>query len=211
MRNRFRWCGLVTLLLLLGCASEPGAAQDQGKGAKEEEAPKGKEEGKKAPAKAERKKAKAKSKKKKMDPHVYRATIVDRFQPKDPKKQKPFKATKIRLFEPEVSLFGGSAGKESKTLLLLFRGAATIEVPFARLKKIEVKDVKEDRLNITVEIDAKEKADQKLEGTVIATLELRGLFAKDFKTTIKLRDVKTLVLELDPESPQNKKLKAGEK
>ncbi|MBL4847932.1 MAG: hypothetical protein JKY65_20650 [Planctomycetes bacterium] len=203
MRNRFSWCGLVTLLLLLGCASEPGAAQDRGKGAKEEKAPKGE----KAPAKKKKAKGKPKSKKKKMDPRVYRATVHDRFLKKG---QKPFKASKIRLFEPEVSLFGGSAGKESKTLLLL-RGAATIEVPFARLKKIHVGAVKEDRLAIKVEIEAKDPEDRILEGTVKASLELRCLFAKDFKTTIKLREVKTLTLELDPEAPENKKLKGGGK
>jgi hypothetical protein len=197
MRNRFSWCGLVTLLLLLGCASEPGAAQD-GKSPKEEKAP----AGKKAPA-SKPKKGKTSKKKKTMDPHVYVATVRDRFLKEG---QKPFKATKIRLFEPEVSLFGGSAGKESKTLLLL-RGAATIEVPFARLKKITVGEVKEDRLAIKVEIDAKKAEDRTLEGTVKASLELRGRFADDFKTTIKLREVKTLELKLDPDAPENKKLK----
>lgn len=195
MRNRFSWCGLVTLLLLLGCASEPGAAQD-GKSPKEEKKAPSSE---KAPtSKPKRSKAK---KKKVMDPRVYVATVWDRFLKEG---QKPFKATKIRLFEPEVSLFGGSAGKESKTLLLL-RGAATIEVPFARLKKITVGEVKEDRLAIKVEIEAKKPEDRVLEGTVKASLELRGRFADDFKTTIKLREVKTLELKLDADAPENKK------
>lgn len=196
MRNRFSWCGLVTILLVLGCASEPGAAQD-GKGPKEQKAP-----AKKEPASKPAKGTSSAKKKKVMDPHVYVATVWDRFLKEG---QKPFTATKIRLFEPEVSLFGGSAGKESKTLLLL-RGAATIEVPFARLKKISVGEVKEDRLAIKVEIEAKKPEDRVLEGSVKASLELRGRFADDFKTTIKLREVKTLELKLDPDAPENKKL-----
>lgn len=202
MRNRFSWLGLVTLLLLLGCASEPGAAQD-GKSPKEEKAP----AGKKGPASKPKKTRKAPKKKKVMDPHVYVAIVRDRFLKEG---QKPFKATKIRLFEPEVSLFGGSAGKESKTLKIL-RGAATIEVPFARLKKIHVGEVKEDRLAIKVEIEAKKPEDRILEGTVKASLELRGRFADDFKTIIKLREVKTLDLSLDADAPENKKLKDAKK
>jgi len=192
----------VTLLLLLGCAGEPGAAQD-GKSPKEEKKAPSSE---KAPTSKPKKGTKA-SKKKAMDPHVYVATVWDRFLKEG---QKPFKATKIRLFEPEVSLFGGSAGKESKTLLLL-RGAATIEVPFARLKKITVGEVKEDRLAIKVEIDAKKPEDRVLEGTVKASLELRGRFADDFNTTIKLREVKTLALELDADAPENKALEGSKK
>lgn len=201
MRNRFSWCGLLTVLLI-GCASEPGAAQD-GKAPKEEKAP----AGEKAPTSKPKKGKQAPKKKEVMDPHVYVATVWDRFLKEG---QKPFKASKIRIFEPEVSLFGGSAGKESKTLLLL-RGAATIEVPFARLKKITVGEVKEDRLAIKVEIDAKKPEDRVLEGTVKASLELRGRFADDFNTTIKLREVKTLELQLDADAPENKKLKDSKK
>ena len=198
MRNRLSWCGLLTLLLLLGCASQEGAAQDE-KG-REKEVPK--EQGAPAEPSASRptKPAKASSKKVKLDPRVYLATVWDRFLKEG---QKPFKATEIRLFEPEVSLFGGSAGSESKTLLLR-RGAATIEVPFFQLLKIEVGDVDEDRLAVKLTVKSDDPESRILEGSVKASLELRGRFAKEFNTTIKLREVKAMTLELDPTAPANK-------
>lgn len=202
MRNRLSWCGLLTLLLLLGCASQEGAAQDEKSG--KPEVPKG--EGKEGPTSSPTSpatkgngSAKA-SKKPKLDPRVYLATVWDRFLKEG---QKPFKATEIRLFEPEVSLFGGSAGSESKTLFLQ-RGAAVIEVPFARLVKIEVGAVEDDRLQVKIEIKSDDPESRTLEGTVKASLELRGRFAKEFNTAIKLREVKVLTLELDPQAPENK-------
>ncbi|HBP23828.1 MAG TPA: hypothetical protein DEA08_39380 [Planctomycetes bacterium] len=140
-------------------------------------------------------------KKKKMDPKVYQATITDRYVKEG---GKPFQVTQVVLFVPEVSLFGGAAGKESKTLVLK-RGAASIEVPFAKLRAIEVGERKEDRITLNLEVEAEKPEGRKLSGTVKASLELRGTYASNgFKTTVRLRDVKRLTLALDPKAKENK-------
>jgi hypothetical protein len=198
---RSSWLCFLTLALFLGCASEQGNAQespDKSPPSEERKAPKGK------PAKKGGKST-AKSKKKKMDPLVYQATIRDRFM-KAKDKAKPFTITRVRLFVPEVSLFGGSAGKESKTLVLK-RGSASIEVPFAKLLGVEIlgKAKEDDRLMVKLEVQSKKPEGRFLSGSVKISLELRGVYAgNEFKTTVKLREVKTLTLALDPSAKENK-------
>ena len=193
---RSKWLVLV-LLLGIGCAAEQGAvAQDK------EPAPTSRDtkanQGGSERGEAGKKPA---QKKKKMDPKVYQATITDRYVKEG---GKPFKVTQVVLFVPEVSLFGGAAGKESKTLVLK-RGAASIEVPFAKLRAIEVGQRKEDRITLNLEVEAEKPEGRKLSGTVKASLELRGTYASNgFKTTVRLRDVKRMTLELDPKAKENK-------
>jgi len=195
---RSKWLILV-LLLGIGCAAEQGAvAQDK------EPAPTSRDtkanQGGSEQGDSEGDRAKP-SKKKKMDPKVYRATITDRYVKEG---GKPFQVTQVVLFVPEVSLFGGAAGKESKTLILK-RGAASIEVPFAKLRAIEVGEQKEDRITLKLEVEAKKPEGRKLSGTVKASLELRGTYASNgFKTTVRLRDVKRLTLEVDPKAKEDK-------
>lgn len=198
---RSSWLCFV-LLLFFGCASEPGVAQER-EGDKpvekaDDEAPESQPTDEK-PA-GRNKQAKKAKKKKKLDARVYRATITDRHLKEG---EKPFKVTRLVLFTPEVSLFGGSAGKESKTIVLR-RGSASIEIPFASVEAIEVGKVVEDRLEVKLTVKAKKPEDRVESGTIKASLELRGLYAStEFKTSVKLRDVRKLTLELDPDAKEN--------
>lgn len=190
---RSKWLILV-LLLGIGCAAEEGAVAQEKQPAPTSRDTKANQGG------SERGEQAKPRKKQKLDPKVYQATITDRYVKEG---GKPFQVTQVVLFVPEVSLFGGSAGKESKTLILK-RGAASIEVPFAKLRAIEVGEQKEDQIALTLEVEAKEPEGRKLSGTVKASLELRGTYASNgFKTTVRLRDVKRLTLALDPKAKEN--------
>lgn len=192
---RSKWLILV-LLLGIGCAAEQGAvAQDKEPAPTSRDTKANQGGSEKGGSKG------TPQKKKKMDPKVYRATITDRYVKEG---GKPFQVTQVVLFVPEVSLFGGAAGKESKTLVLK-RGAASIEVPFAKLRAIEVGAQKDDRITLNLEVEAKKPEGRKLSGTVKASLELRGTYASNgFKTTVRLRDVKRLTLEVDPKAKDGK-------
>lgn len=191
---RSKWLILV-LLLGIGCAAEEGAVAQEKEPAPTSRDTKANQGGSERGEKAKP------AKKKKMDPKVYQATITDRYVKEG---GKPFQVTQVVLFVPEVSLFGGAAGKESKTLVLK-RGAASIEVPFAKLRAITVGEQKEDRISLELEVEAKKPEGRKLSGTVKASLELRGTYASNgFKTTVRLRDVKRMTLELDPKAEENK-------
>ncbi len=173
----FRRCAWVTAFaLFLGCASsEEGAAQDapptpppaQGGG---EQAQGGK---KPAAAPAPR----------------FVATVKDRYL------ADPWQLRDAVLFVPEVSLFGGGGGEETRELLVKV-GAAEVAVPLARVSRIEVGDQDEDLLAVTVHVRPTAGEDpQPLKGTVRSSLELRGVFgASDLKTSVKLRELAWLEL-----------------
>ncbi|MGE0712391.1 MAG: hypothetical protein AB7N76_32980 [Planctomycetota bacterium] len=204
---RSRWLCLTVLLLFLGCASERGAAQDgDGKGGDkggEQRAPKRPAEPSKGEAKGTpQDKESTPAKRDKLDPRDYQATISDRFMKEG---EKPFVVAQVRLVVPEVSLFGGSAGKETKTLVVQ-RGSASIEVPFEKLRGVEVGKVDEDRLEVKVEVESKKPEGRFITGTVKASLELVGIYAgSDLKTTVKLREVLKLSLALQPKAEDEKK------
>ena len=171
--------GALVLILALGCTSQEGVAQEP------------------APDKATQAKAKKakKDKKKVKDKRDYTATIRDKHQGKD---DKPFAVSKVVVFVPEVSLFGGGSGEEIKELELK-KGSATLEVAFARIAKIEIGKQKEDRLELTLTLRPAKggKAPPPLKGTVKASLELRGTYAlNELPCTVKLREA--VVVELAP-------------
>ena len=174
------WCGLAVLVAVLGCASEEGVAQER-----DDPPP--------APTTVTPPRGSAAEVDPKQDTRKYLARVRDQYQ-KD--EEKPFVVTNVSVFVPEVSLFGGGAGEEIKYLVLK-RGAATFEVPFARIKQLAVGKVDEDRLRVRVILrDVSEKGAEVLEGTVKASLELRGTFAANgLPTTIKLRETKLIDLE----------------
>jgi hypothetical protein len=177
--------GLLVLVLVLGCASEEGAAQDR---------PEPERPAKEAPAKEPAKPTSraAKKDKKKDDPRTYKATVRDKPRGlAGSGQQEPFTVRGAVLFVPEVSLFGGGSGAEVKVLELR-RGSATITIPFHRIEKLVVgsqPDNQEDRLELTVFLRDVEEKQKKLEGTVKASLELRGrLGDTKLETAVRLRD-----------------------
>jgi len=101
------------------------------------------------------------------------------------------------LFVPEVSLFGGSGGEETR-LLELKRGAAKIEVPFARIERVEVGKERLDRLEVTVHLRPAPGEDEPpapLAGTVRSSLELRGTYAgTGMSAVVRLRDIAEVAL-----------------
>ena len=75
--------------------------------------------------------------------------------------------------------------------------AAELTIPFRRIEKIEVKNEKEDRLEVRVTLLAGEGGEKKaIEGTVKAGLELRGSYQDTkLRATVKLREVVSLTLQ----------------
>lgn len=180
------WIWGGALLLALGCAGNGGAVAQDEAGKPETQTPE-------APRKeepAEQPKATG-DEEEKEDTRRYAARIIDVYQPPE---DKPFVVEDVALFVPEVSLFGGSGGKRVKTFELR-KGAATIEVPFARIAKITVGKVDEDLLNVTIELRDTKPEHKTLTGKVKANLELRGTFvAGDLETNVKLRETKEIEL-----------------
>ena len=177
--------GCLVLGLVLGCASEEGAAQDR---------PEPTPPPQQAPADAEPTTRKtAKKDKKEADPRTYVATVRDKVRRAggDATPAKPFSVQGAVLFVPEVSLFGGGSGEEVK-ILELQRGSATVTIPFHRIEKLVVGEspkTQEDRLQLTVHLRDVEGDQKTLPGTVKASLELRGkLGGTDLTTAVRLRD-----------------------
>lgn len=184
-----RWT-ILPLALALGCASAPerdGGARPQA-AARPTSRPGGGEGGGDGPKKADDE----------ADSHRYKARITDRYQKPD---EKPFVLANAVVFVPEVSLFGGGGGTETKQLEVK-RGSLQVEVPFARIAVIEVGKVEEDRLWVTLKLRpaADGTAQDPIEGTVKASLELRGTYAAnaDLKATVKLREAKHVEFEVEP-------------
>lgn len=187
------WCGAAVALLVLGCASEQGIAQEEG-GKKEKPT--------KAATKPTTKNKGGKKDAEKKDTNTYRAKIRDRWHKA---KDKPFQITKVLLFTPEVSLFGGSSGTESKVLEVRIGKSATVQVPFHRIAKLHVGKTKEDRLEVKLELRKTKKAGREVKGTVKASLELRGFFlSNNLKTTVKLRETTLVELEVVPKKKKKK-------
>lgn len=178
------WIWGGALLLALGCAGNGGAVAQDEAGKPETrtpEAPRASKPAEKAAADDEEKE----------DTRRYAARITDVYQAAE---EKPFVVEDVALFVPEVSLFGGSGGKRVKTFELR-KGAATIEVPFARIAKITVGKVDDDLLNVTFELRDAKPEHKTLSGKIKANLELRGTFvAGDLETNVKLRETKEIEL-----------------
>src|SRR5690349_16431135 len=129
MRGFDRWSWTSVLVLMtLGCAAEEGAAQEE---PPVQQAPA--QNG--APAKDD---ADAEAPQKK-----FTATVKDRYLPE------PWQVRGALLFVPEVSLFGGGGGKETRSLVVK-RGAAELDIPLERIAKLEIGEQDEDLLSIKV-------------------------------------------------------------
>lgn len=175
MRGVRRCAWVTAFALFLGCASsEEGAAQDAPPPGGATPAP---AQGAPTPAPAPAPAPK------------FVATVKDRYL------ADPWQLRDARLFVPEVSLFGGGGGEETRELVVKV-GAAEVAVPLARVNRIEVGEQDEDLLAVTVHVRPTEgEAAQPLKGTVRSSLELRGVFgASDLKTTVKLRELAWLEL-----------------
>ncbi len=170
MRGFSRCAWVTAFALFLGCASsEEGAAQDTPPPAGPTPAP---TPGGTTPAAPPRPAPK------------FVATVKDRYL------AEPWQLRDARLFVPEVSLFGGGGGEETRELLVKV-GAAEVAVPLERVSRIEVGDQDEDLLAVTVLVRPTEgETPQPLKGTVRSSLELRGVFGtSDLKTAVKLREL----------------------
>lgn len=169
MRSFDRWSWTAALVLMtLGCAAEEGAAQDE---PPTQQAPK--------PQGAAKDEADDDA------PQVtFTATVKDRYL------QDPWQVKNAVLFVPEVSLFGGGGGKETRSLLVK-RGAAELDIPLERIAKLEIGEQDEDLLSVKVLLRPAEgePTPAPIEGTVRSSLELRGTFnTSDLKTTVRLRE-----------------------
>lgn len=162
MRELRRWVWVTAFALVLGCASpEPGVAQD---------AP---------PPPPARTPARAAPQPR------FVATVKDRYL------EEPWQLRNAVLFVPEVSLFGGSGGEETRELLVKV-GAAQVAVPLGRIARVEVGAQDEDLLAVTVLVRPTEgdPTPQPLKGTVRSSLQLRGVLgASDLKTIVHLREL----------------------
>lgn len=178
------WLWTAALLCALGCAgSEEGAAQEQPPASPEQP---GKQEPK---PQAKDEKDLAQAEEKAEEARRYDLLVSEKGT------DKPFRLSEGAMFVPEVSLFGGEGGKTSK-LLRLKRGAAELTIPFRRIKRIEVKNEKDDRLEVTVKlVPAEGQEETELQGSVKAGLELRGTYAgTGLQATAKLREVTAVEL-----------------
>lgn len=179
MRGIRRWAWVTAFALFLGCASSgEGVAQD----APPADGPRPRQGGAPAPAPAA------------APAPRFVATVKDRYL------ADAWQLRDARLFVPEVSLFGGGGGEETRELVVKV-GAAEVAVPLARIVRIEVGDQDEDLLAVTVSVRPTEgdTAAQPLRGTIRSSLELRGVFGtSDLKTSVKLRELAWL--ELAPAS-----------
>lgn len=182
---RALWIACLPLLLTVGCASgnaapAPKASQDEAVAA-DRPSPTG-----------TRKKGGDTDKKK--DTNVYAAKVTDKDSAA---KNEPFTLESAVLFVPEVSLFGGSSGKDQKVLELRRGKSTTIEIPFHRIERIEVGKQLEDRLELRIALRGTKPEDKWLKGTVKASLQFKGIFAgKDLTASVKLREVKTIELSV---------------
>lgn len=169
MRGFGRCAWVTAFTLFLGCAaSEQGAAQE---GAPPPPPAKTPSSADQAPA------------------PKFVATVKDRYL------AEPWQLRDAVLFVPEVSLFGGGGGQETRELIVKV-GAAEVAVPMARIERIAVGEQDEDILAVTVHVrPTADEAAQPLKGTVRSSLELRGVFgASDLKTSVKLRELEWVQL-----------------
>lgn len=175
MRGFRRWSWTTAFALVLGCASpEEGVAQEPPPAEQPPAAQNGGGEAGKPKAPAPK----------------FDAVIKDRFL------AEPWQLREAILFVPEVSLFGGGGGEETRELLVKV-GAAELTVPLARVARIEVGEQDEDVLQVTVMVRPTETdpTPQPIKGTVRSSLELRGNYgASDLKTSVKLRELAWLEL-----------------
>lgn len=174
----FRRCAWMTAFgLFLGCASsEQGAAQDGP--APQEKTPAPPARTSDAPAAGQQAPA-----------PKFVATVKDRYL------AEPWQLRDALLFVPEVSLFGGGGGEETRELVVKV-GAAEVAVPLTRIERIAVGAQDEDILAVEVHVrPTAGEAPQPLKGTVRSSLELRGVFgASDLRTSVKLRELKWVQL-----------------
>jgi hypothetical protein len=119
------------------------------------------------------------------------ATVKDRYL------EQPWQLVDAVLFVPEVSLFGGGGGEEKHELQLKI-GAAEVEVPLARITRIDIGAQDEDLLTVTVTLRPEGDAPaEQHTGTVRSSLELHGTYGGTaLKTVVKLREL--LRVELGP-------------
>lgn len=188
MRAFWTWGQLLILVVVLGCSSQEGAAQD-----KPDKPVKPAPESQPADPAPEKAKKTAK-KKDDTDKRTYNATVKDKHLKKG---EKPFLVRGAVLFVPEVTLFGGGAGEEVKEIELK-RGSALIKIPFVRIARLEVGRHKEDRLDLTIKLRGVDAPNDRLTGTVKSSLELRGqLGDAKLDTVVKLREARSIDLEID--------------
>jgi hypothetical protein len=175
-----RFVLVAAVAFLLGCGSAATHADDKKPDEKKDEKKGDEKPDEKAPAE---KKPAEKPKKR------YTATVTDRFG------TEPFKIDGAEVSVPQVSLLGGESF-QYELRFVVKHGAAEIEVPFEEISKVTFGDVKEDRLGVTVEFKAADKADKQLTGTVKSNLQLHGKYQqRQLEAKLKLREIKTLVLE----------------
>lgn len=188
MRGFRRWSWTAAFALVLGCASpEEGAAQEQPPAQEQQPAPEQQPGQQPAPAGAATDKSRASTPR-------FDAMIKDRFL------AEPWHLRDAILFVPEVSLFGGGGGEETRELMIKV-GAAELTVPLSRITRIEIGEQDEDVLQVTVLVRPTERdpAPQPVKGTVRSSLELRGSYGvSDLKTTAKLRELAWLELTTRP-------------
>src|SRR5687767_8989689 len=112
MRGFGRWSWAAAFVLALGCAAEEGVAQDG-------EPPLQQQNGD-SPPRDDKKDDDAD------EGPRFLATVKDKFL------VEPWQVRGALLFVPEVSLFGGGGGEESRVLIVK-RGAAELEVPMEQI------------------------------------------------------------------------------
>ncbi len=180
MRGFRRGSWTTAFALFLGCASpEGGAAQDQPPA----------QNGGAQNGGAQNGGAATSGKPQTPAPH-FDAVIKDRFL------AEPWQLREAILFVPEVSLFGGGGGEESRELVVKV-GAAELTVPLGRVARIEIGEQDEDVLQVTLTVRPTESdpTPQPIKGSVRSSLELRGFYgASDLKTSVKLRELAWLEL-----------------
>jgi hypothetical protein len=118
----------------------------------------------------------------------YTATVKDKYLAEQ------WRLREAKLFVPEVSLFGGGGGEEAANLTVKV-GAAELEVPLARVARLEVGDQDEDELHVKITLRG-EGQQQEIQGTIRSSLELHGLYGEsDLKAVVRLREVSFITLE----------------
>ena len=122
----------------------------------------------------------------------FRLRVTDRHDG-----SQPFTLVEGALFAPEVSLFGGGNAEPLREITLR-RGAAEIQIPAERVRRIQVIQdangrVAADRLQVTITVrNESGNGERRLEGTVRSNLELRGSYEDSgLQTVVHLRDVDT--------------------
>jgi len=117
----------------------------------------------------------------------FSATVVDRFNATSV-------ITDVSVFAPQFS-FLGSNGGQTKHVFPVKIGAAEMEVPFEGVDSIRFNQITDDRIAVVVSLRNGKLASNRLECTLRANLQLRGVLkGTDFPATVRVRDLSKMTI-----------------